>query len=45
METLSRQARERSSTGLLRSDFIAYLSTFDDVSFPVLLDVIVRCVH
>jgi len=32
METLSRQARERSSTGLLRSDFIAYLSTFDDAS-------------
>jgi len=30
METLTSQARQRSSTGLLRSDFIAYLSTYDE---------------
>eukprot|EP00658_Telonema_sp_P-2_P085968 TRINITY_DN992_c0_g1_i3.p1 TRINITY_DN992_c0_g1~~TRINITY_DN992_c0_g1_i3.p1 ORF type:complete len:638 (+),score=171.11 TRINITY_DN992_c0_g1_i3:153-2066(+) len=32
MEGLAREAHKRSSTGLLRSDFIAYLSTFDDAS-------------
>lgn len=32
METLTAQARQRSSTGLLRSDFIAYLSTYDEGS-------------